>query len=197
MATKRIITISAVSAVVIIGAGFLIAQLTGPVYVPQNFFEQRVAGADASKNIARLVEDSLANLQKIETADKASDTSTALQLVTFERSNKQEKQNAAIALASSLEQMARYTETITPERARRLSVEAVTVGVSMVSHLIIYNSNLESLFEALNIKFSGQGYTGPNVADLVQSINQESKQINVLSEKFNALLENFDSKYVD
>lgn len=197
MHVKKIISISAISAAIIIGGGIVVAQITDPAYVPQAFFEQRVAGAGAAKNVARMVSDSLANLQKIEQADKASDTATALRLVSFEITNRQEKQNAASLLAGNLEQMARSTESITPAKARQLSLEAVTTGVSMVSHIINYNTNLEALFQALNIKFSGQQYTGRPVKELINLVNGEASQINDLNKKFNTLLETFDDKYVN
>ena len=197
MKTRKIIITSAVSAAVILGTGFLITQVSGEAYVPQAFFEQRVAGAGASKNIARMVADSLDNLVKIEEFDRIGNVNKALELVKYEQTNRQDKQNAAVVLAGNLEQMAKYTETITPESARRLSVEAVTSGVAMVSHLINYNTYLDALFAYLEIKFSGNLYEGLSGQEIIAKINNEAKAINESNVRFNELLDKFDRKYID
>ena len=198
MTPKKVIGISLASALVILGVGFLFTQVSGGNYIPAKFFEERIAGAGAAKNVARLVADSLANLQKIEAADKIGDFSRALELVSYEQSNRQEKQNAALVLSSDLEAMARTTNDITPSEARQLSVEAVSTGVAMVSRLIDYNGLLDQLFNALSIKFSSRGKQAPGVSvtDLISQLNTDSQTINDLNQKFNSLLDQFDQRFV-
>lgn len=198
MTPKKVIVISLVSALVILGVGFLFSKVNGGTYIPATFFQARVAGAGAAKNIALLVGNSLANLSKIEAADKAGNSFKALELVQYEQNNSQDKQNAALALSAHLEEMARATNDITPPEARQLSVQAVTTGVSMVSRLIDYNGLLSQLFVGLNARFSGQGQPGgsPSVSDLVSRLNGDATMINDLNQQFNSLLDQFDQKFV-
>ncbi len=192
---KKIVIISAVSAVAIIGIGFLVTAVS-KVFIPEEFFTQRIVGAGEVKNVARMVSDSLDNLQQIEAADQTGDTSRALDLVAYEQSNRQDKQNAAVRLSGSLERMARSTVDITPENARGLSVEIVSAGVAMVSRIINYNTLLDSLFEALKAKFLHTVYSGPTVKALVERINTEASAINQLNQTFNSSLADFDRQFV-
>ena len=195
--TKKIILISTISAVFIIGVGFIVNQVSGGSYIPDEFFSQRLEGARAAKHIAQLVENSLANLKKISDLNRAGNAAKALELVAYERTNTPEKHNAAVRLSGSLERMAKATENIKPASARELSVQAVSTGVALVSRIISYNNLLGLLFEALNAQLSSQSYVGPTVKQLIESINTEAQEINQLSQRFNSLLDEFDKEFIN
>ena len=196
MNAKKIAITSAVSALVILGIGFMVIKVNAGPHIPKEFFQERIQGAGAAKNLARMVSDSLANLVKIEALDKEGNITQAINLVAYEREINKEKQAAAVLLASNLQKMAEFTKAITPIEARQASVEAVTSGVALVSNVITYNSYLDGLFEALSAKFARLPYSGRSVKDLIANINAEARTINDLSQRFNALLADFDAQFV-
>ncbi len=192
---KRVLRNSTIAVAVIILGGFAFNYLLNAT-IPKAFFESRIAAAGAANNLAVLTNNSLANLKKIETFESANGNGQALDLLSFEVGQKQEKQNAAVLLASHLDNMAKAANQIVGNRARSLAVEAVTSGVSMVSRIVNYNSSLDQLFAAIQQKISdGNVPTGTNIRALISSLNSDAKSINELNTQFNSTLAEFDSRY--
>jgi hypothetical protein len=164
--------------------------------VPRAFFESRLQAAGAANNLAVLINNSLANLQRIEQYENNNSNDQALELLSYEIDQKQEKQNAAVFLASSLEQMAQAAMTISSAGARGLAIEAVTSGVSMVSRIVSYNNSLDQLFTAIQSKLrNGSSPAGVNIRTLLATLNNDGKAINDLNNSFNAALKKFDQQY--
>jgi len=186
---------TSISVAIIIIGGLTISYFTASG-VPRAFLEERIQAAGAANNAAVLINSSIENLKKIEQFEAADSNEQALDLISFEISQKQEKQNAAVLLASHLEVMANAAKDITSNRARNLAIESVTIGVSMVSRLVTYNNSVEQLFSAIQYKIiNGNVPDGTNLRGLIAGINANSKSINDLSRAFNAALEEFDKNY--
>lgn len=185
-----------VVAVAVIGLGSLAISYFVHGSIPRSFFDTRLQAAGAANNLATLINNSLANLRKIEEFEVNNSNDQALDMVTFEVGQKQEKQNAAVLLASNLEQMAQAAMEITSSNARALAIEAVTSGVSMVSRIVSYNNSLDQLFAAIQTKIvTGAPPTNVNIRALLASINSDGKAINDLNNTFNAALTKFDERY--
>jgi hypothetical protein len=192
---KRVLRNTLTAVAVIVLGGFAINYLLNAT-IPKTFFESRIAAAGAANNLAVLINNSLANLKKIETFESANGNSQALELIEFEVGQKQDKQNSAVLLATHLDNMAKAANEIVGNRARGLAIEAVTSGVSMVSRIVSYNNSPDQLFTAIQLKISsGNSPTGTNIRALISSLNSDAKSINELNTTFNNTLKEFDSRY--
>ncbi len=163
--------------------------------VPRAFFEARIKAVGAANNIAVLTNNSLSNLRRIEEFEKNNSIDQANSLAEFEISQKFEKQNAAVLLATYLEEMARVGNTISSARARSLAISAVTTGVSLVSRIVSYNNALDQVFAAIQEKMIGGSTGSVNIRALIASLNSDAKAINDLNLAFNQALSAFDTQY--
>ncbi len=185
-----------VTSVLIIGVGALVISYFVAAGIPRAFFESRVQSAGAANNLAVLINNSLANLRLIEQYQKNESYVQALELLDFELSQKSDKQNAAVLLASNLETMAKAAIEIKSSGARAVAVEAVTTGVSMVSRIVNYNASMDQLFIAIQYKLqTGNTPSGTNIRTLLTAINSDGQSINTLNNSFNDLLKEFDREY--
>jgi hypothetical protein len=185
-----------VASVLVIGVGALVVSYFVAAGIPRAFFEARVQSAGAANNLAVLINNSLANLRRIEQYQKNESYGQALELLDFELSQKSDKQNAAVLLASNLETMAKAAIEIKSSGARAVAVEAVTTGVSMVSRIVNYNASMDQLFVAIQSKLqTGTVPSGVNIRTLLATINSDGQSINTLNNSFNDLLKGFDRGY--
>ena len=187
---------NAAASIIVIVLGAVIFEYFFTGSVPRAFLDARLQAAGASNNAALLINNSLSNLSKIERMEANNSNDQALDLVGFEISQKQEKQNAAILLAAQLQTMADAANAITSGRARGMALEAVTSGISLVSRLVAYNNSLDNLFAAIQYKIlNGAPPAGVNLRSVIASLNADAKSINDLNTKFNALLSEIDEAY--
>ena len=194
---KTLILTVLTSAVLIVAVGLFFSSVNGDAVVPRQFFESRVKAADSARNLARLVNDSLLNLNKIKELEKDSKISPALDLIRFEIENSQERQSVAVILAQNLELMAHSTAQMSPDKAERLAVEAVSTGVAMVSQLVSYNDLLNQLLVILQNKLNnGETLASSQTAPIIDQMNILASEVNNLAVKFNDLTEEFDNKYI-
>lgn len=194
--TKQNFLRTTLTAIAIIGIGAVVVTYLASAGIPRAFFAARLQAAGAANNLAVLINNSINNLQRIEQFENNNSNDQALSLLTFEIGQKQEKQNAAVLLASNLEDMAKAGLEITSGDARGLAIEAVTNGVSMVSRIVSYNNSMDQLFSAIQEKIlHGTPPAGVTIRSLLASINSDAKAINELNTSFNAALKKFDQSY--
>ena len=186
-----------VIAVIIGVGGYSVLRLVGDAgFVPVEFSEARIKGAELAKNIVELANGSLGSLEEIAAYDEAGKKSEALILISKEVLKNRDTQAEAIKLSSQLERMARSIEEIKPARARVLAAEAVSAEVALVSRLISYNDFLLQLFEALRQKFQNPTvYANGRVDELVRKINEEAQAINTFNQRFGESLAEFDELF--
>jgi hypothetical protein len=163
--------------------------------VPRAFFEARIKAIGAANNIAVLTNNSLSNLRRIEEFEKNGSIDQANSLTEFEIGQKFEKQNAAVLLATHLDEMARAGNTISSAKARSLAISAVTTGVSLVSRIVSYNNALDQVFAAIQEKILSGDTGSVNIRALIASLNSDAKAINDLNIAFNQSLKEFDVQY--
>ena len=163
---------------------------------PKDFLEARIHAIGAANNLAQLVNNSIVNLQKVDTYVRNNNDVEAQNLISFEFSQKQDKQNAAVLLATYLDQMSKAVPDISSNAASQDAVQAITSGIAMVSRIISYNSDLEQLFTAIQYKLVHHIWpTGVNVTGLTSNLNADGEAVNGLSKDFNAALARFDAEY--
>ncbi len=182
------------SAVVVAGVVTYMLLQT-PAIPPKEFLETRIQTIGAVNNLAQLMNNSLSNLGKVSNYIKNGNDVEAKALIDFEFAQRGERQNAAVLLASNLEQMARAATEIKSGSARSEAVEAITSGISMVSRMVSYSNNLERLFGELQQKANGINPGSLSLNTLSTNLNNDAHAINELSEEFNDALNQLDKRY--
>ena len=178
------------------GAYILFSNLTAPNFIPEEFTEARLNGAELASKIVSLADDSLNNISEIARFDDEGDKDEALILIAKELAKNREMRDEAIRLSAELEKMARSLRNIKPSQARILATEAVSSEVALVSRLISYNDYLLQLFETLKEKVQTPSVkTNGRVEELVKKINEEAKAINEFNGKFSQSLAEFDKMF--
>lgn len=187
----------AVVAIIAFGLYFFINNLFAKSFVPTEFAEARLTGAAIAKKIVGLSNEALASLDQISKYDQQGNASEALILISNEVIKNQENHQAAINLASQLEQMARLLNDIKPTQAKVLATEAVSSEVALVSRLLVYNDFLLQLFQTLQQKFQNKNFnTDGKVQDLIGKINEQRRAINDFDNRFNQSLSEFDKIFI-
>lgn len=165
----------------------------GGSFVPENFTRARQDSALIAKDIVSLTEESIGNLEKILKADSRYEFNSAIFMVKEELERVKNAQLKAVELTNKLDTMAKATAGITPKKARDLAIVAISNELSLISHLIVYNSILNGLLQTLELKFSGDiGYDAKEVQTLVKNMNSEAGEINNLNNLFNDKMGEFD-----
>ncbi|HEY4475370.1 MAG TPA: hypothetical protein VJB92_01445 [Candidatus Paceibacterota bacterium] len=194
MKTRVIVIAAGVAAA--FGAYILFSNLTAPNFIPEEFTEARLNGAELASKIVSLADDSLNNISEIARFDDEGDKDEALILIAKELAKNREMRDEAIRLSAELEKMARSLRNIKPSQARILATEAVSSEVALVSRLISYNDYLLQLFETLKEKVQTPSVkTNGRVEELVKKINEEAKAINEFNGKFSQSLAEFDKMF--
>ncbi len=194
--SKHIFRTTAFVVLAIAALALFIGYSVGSGTPPKQFLEARIQAVGASNNLAQLVNNSVNNLTKVGEYERTGDDTKALDLIGFEATQKQEKQNAAVLFATYLNQMAKSVPDINSEIARADALSAITSGVAMVSRIISYNENLDKLFTALQQKIlKGSAIAGTEIATLTTNLNSDAQAINTLSQDFNAALTQFDKEF--
>lgn len=165
-----------------------------PNYLPSEFSDARIKGADTAQRVVDLSRETLAKLSEVSKYDQQGDTSEALIAISNAVISNRENQAEAIRLSAQLSAMAENLPRISPSHAREIATQAVTSEVELVSRLLYYTAYLEELFETLKVKFEKPwvAYLDGQVADLINKINDEAQAINELNKQFNSLMAEFD-----
>jgi len=163
-------------------------------FIPENFIQSRSESSVLASELVAILDSSVKSLDKISEEDKNGRFSSALKLVEAESKNVDAAREKAVELAAKLEVMALSVQDIRPSNAKDLALEAVTKEVSLLSHLLNYNTYFNDLLKNLKMKFSGDtNYDGDDVKTSIAKMNEEASEINIINEAFNQKLKEFDS----
>lgn len=173
--------------------GYLLLQT--PATPPKEFLETRIQTIGAVNNLTQLMNNSLANFEKVNTFISNKNFTEARDFIKFEFSQRPERQSATVLLASHLEKMARAATQIDSSGARSDAVEAITSGITMVSRMVSYSSNLELLFNELERQSSGGAADQARLAKLSTDLNADAGAINQLGQNFNEAFNSLDRRY--
>lgn len=166
-----------------------------PKFLPGEFSDARIKGAEIAGKIVELSRDTLSQLDQVSQYDQKRKAARALAAIAKALDSNRESQIQAIQLSSQLTAMAENIPRVQPADARYLATEAVTAETTLVSRLIYYNNYLTQLFEALKVKFQNPDvqYLDGQVNDLINKINDEAKAINLLNKQFTSTMAEFDA----
>ena len=165
-------------------------------FVPQDFTDARGRGAIIAEEIVASSEASITNLAIISQEDEKGNYNDGLNLVSKEIQDNGVARAKALELSKQLEIMANNLNSIKPETAARIGLEAVLNESQIVQRLINYNADIRQLLEVLLSRFSNSGSV-PNakekVKELISSMNDEAKAVNDLNNKYKDLMNQFDN----
>lgn len=181
----------AVGALLIAGLFLALSDVEPP---PEDFISARSRGAAISKDIVSFYQRSLENLKTVSELDRSGRHYDGLKIVLQELSANSETRSKAQELAAELEKMTSVMPLIKSEAARAKAIEAVAAEVNLITHLITYNEYLYRLLETLRSKFSGETQLTA-IEELIARMNEEARTINELDNRFNVLINEFDSYY--
>ena len=165
-------------------------------FVPQDFTDARGSGAIIAEEIVASSETSIANLENIRQADERGNYTDGLNLVSKEIQDNEAAFVKAYDLSTQLGVMTNNLNSVKPENAARIGLEAVLNESQIVQRLINYNADVRQLLDVLLSRFSNSGSV-PNakekVKELISSMNDEAKAINDLNNKYKDLMSQFDN----
>ena len=165
-------------------------------FVPQDFTDARGRGAIIAEEIVASSEASIANLENISQADEKGNYTDGLNLVSKEIQDNEAAFVKAYDLSTQLGVMTNNLNSVKPENAARIGLEAVLNESQIVQRLINYNADVRQLLDVLLSRFSNSGSV-PNakekVKELISSMNDEAKAINDLNNKYKDLMSQFDN----
>ncbi|OGY63703.1 MAG: hypothetical protein A3E64_01020 [Candidatus Harrisonbacteria bacterium RIFCSPHIGHO2_12_FULL_48_16] len=166
-----------------------------PKFLPWEFTEARLKGADIAQRIVELSRGTLTRLNDVSRYDQDRNYNEALVSIARAVIENRQNQVEAVRLSSQLEDMARYIMKISPSRARSLATDAVSSEIALVTRMVYYNDYLFQLFEALKAKLENpsRSYLDGQVNELINNINDEAQSINDLNKHFNQVMAEFDA----
>ena len=164
--------------------------------VPVEFFQSRAESGRLAEKITSFLTNSLDRLDQVAQYDKVGRIQEAIKIIEGQVSSAKENDLNSLLLATQLETLARAAQTIRPDQARQIAVEAVSNEVALVSRMIVYNTELKDLFQLLNEKFTGQrAAKSQEVQNLILQLNDLANGINDLNYKFNNGMKQLDEGF--
>ena len=161
--------------------------------VPNDFMHARREASLVAKDIVTMSKDSSQHVGEISALNNEQKYPEALALIKDEINRNREIRDKAIALSGYLQTMTVNVSSIKPRVSAEAALEAVSTEVTLIGHLLTYNDYLNQLLEIVRGKITGDPEaTTQNVTDLVKKINDESIVVNVMNEKFNEKMSEFD-----
>jgi len=182
---------------IVFAAYFIIRVFLGePKNIPREFLEARRQASVIAQEIVSLSNETENNLNEISRLSQEKKYADAVNLVVQEIEKNREAREKAIGLSVQLEKMTQNISQINPKSASQSALEAVSSEVALISRLINYNDYLVQLLEVLRAKFLGQEKNSDEkIQELLEKINNEARAINDLDQKFNKIMNGFDSYF--
>lgn len=190
--TRRIKTAVMVSVLVLVGSLVAGAAIFGNAKrVPDDFLRARHNIASIAKEIVVLSDQTAKNIEEISILDRDGKYDEALNLVTREISKNQEARVKAISLSAEVQKMTNSIQDLRPISLQSIALEALNHKVSLINRLITYNGYLYDLLNILQNKLLGK-ISGDKIPELIAKINDETRAVSELNERFNDLMRQFD-----
>lgn len=161
--------------------------------VPDGFMQARQEASLIAQDIVGMSKESAKHIGDISALNSDKKYAEALDLVTKELERNRQIRDKAIALSGHLQTMTLGVSSIEPKTSAETALEAVSMEVTLIGHLLTYNDYLNQLLVIIKGKITGDPEAvGADVSELVRNINDESIVVNVLNDKFNERMSKFD-----
>jgi hypothetical protein len=161
--------------------------------VPKEFSQARQQGALIAQNIVGLSDDSTNDLAHVNDFDKSGDYTDALALTTSIITKNQNLRDQAVSLSGQIEIMTRSLPNISSPEARQDALNAISSRLALISELMNYSSDLESLLTTLQDHFTGTAIKSGDVQTIVNQINTDVNAINNFNAQAQQSMTAFDT----
>jgi hypothetical protein len=179
---------------ILIAAGYGFAMFwQGRNQVPKDFTDARREGAAIAENIVTLSIQSTSDLQKVNQYDAAGDYTNALNLTTNLVVQSQQIRDQAVALSAQIENMTKSLSSIGSQDAQQAALETITSRLALVTQLVNYSGDLETLLDTLRNRFSGEATPVGKVQALINQINTDVAAVNNFNTQATQAMTQFDS----
>ena len=166
--------------------------LQGGNQVPKDFTDARLQGAAIALDIVTLSAQSTNDLQKVNQYDKQGDYTDALTLTTDLVVQSQQIRDRAVALSNQIGNMTKSLSSLSSD-AQQAALEAITSRLALVTQLINYSGDLETLLDTLRSRFTGAPTPAGKVQALVNQINTDVAAVNNFNAQATQAMVQFDS----
>jgi hypothetical protein len=178
---------------ILIAVGYALARFwQGRDDVPKDFTDARLQGAAIAFNIVTLSNQSTNDLEKVNQYDKDGDYTDALTITTNLVVQSQQIRDQAVALSTQIENMTKSLSSINSDDARQAALEAITSRLALVTQLVNYSGDLETLLDTLRDRFSGKPTPAGAVQALVNQINTDVAAVNNFNTQATQAMTQFD-----
>ncbi len=191
-ATRRVILFVVFFLLVLGGYLFFRLVLTPHVNVPADFSDARTAGAILAQDIVNDSNQIVANVNRINDLDKAHQNADALKLIADTQKIVQEVRSKGVDLDKKLQVMAAALPSINSDAAQQTALESITDRLALISRLITYTDNVQSLLNALQRHFETGVDNGAEITRLVNAVNEEVQAINTFNSQAGMAMDRFD-----
>lgn len=164
----------------------------GGSQVSKEFTDARLQGAAIAMNIVTLSAQSTKDLQKVNQYDEQGNYTDALTLTTDIVVRSQQIRDQAIALSAQIENMTKSLSSLN-SGAQQAALEAITSRLALVTQLINYSGDLETLLDTLRNRFAGIRTPAGKVQTLVNQINTDVTAVNNFNAQATQAMTKFDS----
>lgn len=169
---------------------FLLAQTKT---VPTDFMQARQQASVVAQDIVGMSKNSAQHIGDISALNNERKYAEALDLVKQELERNRQIRDKAIALSGYLQTMTVNVSAIEPKVSAETALEAVSMEVTLIGHLLTYNDYLNQLLVGIKGRLTGdETVSSESITELVKKINDESIVVNMLNEKFNDKMTEFD-----
>jgi hypothetical protein len=189
--SRRTKTILAFLILIAVGYVFTIVW-QGENQIPKDFTDARLQGAAIAENIVALSAQSTSDLQKVNQLDESGNYTDALALTTNLVVQSQQLRDQAVALSTQIENMTKSLSSLN-SNAQQAALEAITSRLALVTQLINYSGDLETLLDTLRDRFIGTATPAGKVQTLVNQINTDVTAVNNFNVQATQAMNQFDS----
>lgn len=161
--------------------------------IPKSFTQAREQGAIIAQNIVNLSDQSTSDLSTVNSLDKSGNYAQALALTTNIITKNQDLHGQALSLSRQIQTMAEALPNIASLPARQSALDAISSRLALVSELINYSNDLNSLLVALQGRFTGTTIKPGEVTAIVNQINTDVNAINNFNNQAQQAMTKFDA----
>ena len=161
------------------------------VDVPQEFQEAYQEAALSSQQVISLTRSINQKIEEIDNSDFQGDYQNSLELISEALSEAETVKEEAKNLKTSLNKIDTMFETIEESPQLDTVSEAIVIELKFVDELIIYAEELDTFLQSLQqaIKTDNR----ENIAQKLESVNQQKQVVNNLNEQFISKLEELNN----
>ncbi len=161
--------------------------------VPETFWESKRESVAVAEEITAASREVSENLQKIKEFESAGKYDEALKLIREQAAKVSGVREKSASLLGELSTMTQDLQSVRPEGARALALEAINYNISLVDHTISYNSGLEQILNLLTLKVLYNNDVKKQLEEKITDVNSEVATVIELNKNFNETIKKLET----